>query len=309
MTYLVLFAGFALLLISGEFLVRGGVSLAGHFKISPMLIGLTIVSFGTSSPELVVSLDAAITGFPDISVGNVVGSNISNIGLVLALTIILSPFVVSRKEILDDILIMTAVFLLMFIMLYDLRLSRFEGIGLVLLLAAYLFRSVRNDKRKEKEQTENIRYSLLMAVIIIVLSCIGLVVGADMLVKSASKIASHMGVSERIISVSIIAIGTSLPELATSFMAALRKKNDIAIGNVVGSNIFNVLAILGITATINPFSINDTGFKSDMYWMTGIALLLIVLIVPSVKTKLRRWKGILLALVYLSYIYIVFLIR
>jgi cation:H+ antiporter len=309
MTYLVLFAGFALLLISGEFLVRGGVSLAGHFKISPMLIGLTIVSFGTSSPELVVSLDAAITGYPDISVGNVVGSNISNIGLVLALTIILAPFVVSRKDILDDILIMTAVFLLMFIMLYDLRLSRFEGIGLVVLLVAYLFRSVRNDKRKKKELTENIRYSLLVAVVIIVLSCIGLVAGADMLVKSASTIASRMGVSERIISVSIIAIGTSLPELATSFMAALRKKNDIAIGNVVGSNIFNVLAILGITATINPFSINDTGFKSDMYWMTGIALLLIVLIVPSVKTKLRRWKGILLALVYLSYIYIVFLVR
>jgi len=309
MTYLVLFAGFALLLISGEFLVRGGVSLAGHFKISPMVIGLTIVSFGTSSPELVVSLDAAITGYPDISVGNVVGSNISNIGLVLALTVILAPFVVSRKEILDDIIIMTAVFLLMFIMLYDLRLSRFEGIGLVLLLAAYLWRSIRNDKKEDRNVPDTIRYSLLLSVIIIVLSCIGLVAGADMLVKSASTIASRMGVSDRIISVSIIAVGTSLPELATSFMAAMRKKNDIAIGNVVGSNIFNVLAILGITATINPFSISDAGFKSDMYWMTGIALLLVVMVMPSANPKLNRWKGILLALVYLSYIYIVFLVR
>lgn len=309
MTYLVLFAGFALLLISGEFLVRGGVSLAGHFKISPMVIGLTIVSFGTSSPELVVSLDAAITGYPDISVGNVVGSNISNIGLVLALTVILAPFVVSRKEILDDIIIMTAVFLLMFIMLYDLRLSRFEGIGLVLLLAVYLWRSIRNDKKEDSTVPDKIRYSLLLSVIIIVLSCIGLVAGADMLVKSASTIASRMGVSDRIISVSIIAVGTSLPELATSFMAAIRKKNDIAIGNVVGSNIFNVLAILGITATINPFSISDAGFKSDMYWMTGIALLLIVMVMPSANPKLSRWKGILLALVYLSYIYIVFLVR
>ena len=309
MTYLVLFAGFALLLISGEFLVRGGVSLAGHFKISPMVIGLTIVSFGTSSPELVVSLDAAITGYPDISVGNVVGSNISNIGLVLALTVILAPFVVSRKEILDDIIIMTAVFLLMFIMLYDLRLSRFEGIGLVLLLAVYLWRSIRNDKKEDSTVPDKIRYSLLLSVIIIVFSCIGLVAGADMLVKSASTIASRMGVSDRIISVSIIAVGTSLPELATSFMAAIRKKNDIAIGNVVGSNIFNVLAILGITATINPFSISDAGFKSDMYWMTGIALLLIVMVMPSANPKLSRWKGILLALVYLSYIYIVFLVR
>lgn len=309
MTYLVLFAGFALLLISGEFLVRGGVSLAGHFNISPMVIGLTIVSFGTSSPELVVSLDAAITGYPDISVGNVVGSNISNIALVLALTVIIAPFVVSRKEILDDIIIMTAVFLLMFIMLYDLRLSRFEGIGLVLLLAAYLWRSIRNDKKEERTVPDKIRYSLLLSVIIIVLSCIGLVAGADLLVKSASTIASRMGVSDRIISVTIIAVGTSLPELATSFMAAIRKKNDIAIGNVVGSNIFNVLAILGITATINPFSISDAGFKSDMYWMTGIALLLIVMVMPSANPKLSRWKGILLALVYLSYIYIVFLVR
>lgn len=309
MTYLVLFAGFALLLISGEFLVRGGVSLAGHFNISPMVIGLTIVSFGTSSPELVVSLDAAITGYPDISVGNVVGSNISNIALVLALTVIIAPFVVSRKEILDDIIIMTAVFLLMFIMLYDLRLSRFEGIGLVLLLAAYLWRSIRNDKKEERTVPDKIRYSLLLSVIIIVLSCIGLVAGADLLVKSASTIASRMGVSDRIISVTIIAVGTSLPELATSFMAAIRKKNDIAIGNVVGSNIFNVLAILGITATINPFSISDAGFKSDMYWMTGIALLLIVMVMPSANPKLSRWKGILLALVYLSYIYIVFIVR
>ncbi|MGM0667697.1 MAG: calcium/sodium antiporter [Bacteroidota bacterium] len=309
MTYLVLFAGFALLLISGEFLVRGGVSLAWHFNISPMVIGLTIVSFGTSSPELVVSLDAAITGYPDISVGNVVGSNISNIGLVLALTVIMAPFFVKRRAILDDIIIMTGVFLLMYIMLHDFHLSRFEGIVLVLLLAAYLFRSIRNDRKENRAVPGNIRYSLLLSVIIIVLSCFGLVAGADMLVKSASTIASVMGVSDRIISVTVIAVGTSLPELATSFMAAIRKKNDIAIGNVVGSNIFNVLAILGLTATIKPFRINDAGFSYDMYWMIGIALLLIALVLPSANPKLSRWKGILLALVYLSYIYIVFLVR
>jgi cation:H+ antiporter len=148
-----------------------------------------------------------------------------------------------------------------------------------------------------------------MSVVIIVLSCIGLVAGADMLVKSAGTIAFRMGVSERIISVSVIAVGTSLPELATSFMAAIRKKNDIAIGNIVGSNIFNVLAILGLTATIKPFRINDAGFTSDMYWMTGIALLLIIMVMPSANPKLSRLKGILLALVYLSYIYIVFFVR
>lgn len=306
MTFVMLLAGLALLLLSGEFLVRGGVSLAGHFRLSPMVVGLTIISFGTSAPELVVSLDAAIEGHPAISLGNVIGSNISNLALVLALTVIISPFFVKRKEIIDDMIIMTGASILLFIMLLDFKLSRFEGIILVIMLAAYIYRSIRNDKREYRSSPTEKKYSLSLSVIIIVLSSLGLVAGASMLVKSASTIATMLGVSERIISVSIIAVGTSLPELATSMIAAFRKEKGISIGNVVGSNIFNILAILGITATVKPYQLNDPRFSVDMYWMIGIAVILIIMALPSRNPKLRRWNGIFLALIYLSYIYLVF---
>ncbi len=306
MTFVMLLAGLALLLLSGEFLVRGGVSLAGHFRLSPMVVGLTIVSFGTSAPELVVSLDAAIEGHPAISLGNVIGSNISNLALVLALTVIISPFFVNRREIIDDMIIMAGASILLFIMLLDLKFSRFEGIILVIMLAVYIFRSIRNDKKHYRSGSPEIKYSLFVSVIIIILSSLGLVAGASMLVKSASTIATMLGFSERIISVSVIAVGTSLPELATSMMAAFKKANGISIGNVVGSNIFNILAILGITTTVKPYQLNDPMFSADMYWMIGIAVLLIIMVLPSRNPKLRRWNGIFLALVYLSYIYLVF---
>ncbi|MBN1388349.1 MAG: calcium/sodium antiporter [Bacteroidales bacterium] len=309
MTFILLFAGLAILLISGEFLVRGGVSLAGHFRISAMVVGLTIVSFGTSAPELMVSLDAAISGHPDISLGNVIGSNIANIGVVLALTVIITPFIVSRREIIDDMIIMAGSFLLLLVLLHDLEFSRLEGFILVGLLAAYIYRSIRNDKRQNISRPVDIRYSLLLSVVIIIMASLGLVVGAEMLVRSAGTIASMMGVSERIISVSVIAVGTSLPELATSVMAALRKENGISIGNVVGSNIFNVLAILGITASVKPYGIDDTGFSLDMIWMIGMALLLIIMVLPSKNVRMSRWKGLFLALIYLSYIYLVFFVK
>lgn len=304
-----LLAGLLLLVLSGELLVRGGASLAGHFRLSPMVVGLTVVSFGTSSPELVVSLDAAIKGYPDISLGNVVGSNISNLGLVLALTVIITPFFVNRKEIINDMIIMAGVSMVLFIMLIDLRFSRVEGLILVVMLVAYIYRSIRNDKKRQKGSPVVLRYSLPLSVTIVILSSLGLVVGANMLVKSASTVASALGISERIISVSVIAVGTSLPELSTSVIAGIRKENGISIGNVVGSNIFNILAVLGITASVKPYSINDLHFKSDMYWMIGIAILLIIMTLPSKNSRLSRWKGIFLALLYLSYLSLVFFVR
>ncbi|MEA1886304.1 MAG: calcium/sodium antiporter [Bacteroidota bacterium] len=309
MTYIMLLAGLLLLVLSGELLVRGGASLAGHFRLSPMVVGLTVVSFGTSSPELVVSLDAAIKGYPDISLGNVVGSNISNLGLVLALTVIITPFFVNRKEIINDMIIMAGVSMVLFIMLIDLRFSRVEGLILVVMLVAYIYRSIRNDKKRQKGSPVVLRYSLPLSVTIVILSSLGLVVGANMLVKSASTVASALGISERIISVSVIAVGTSLPELSTSVIAGIRKENGISIGNVVGSNIFNILAVLGITASVKPYSINDLHFKSDMYWMIGIAILLIIMTLPSKNSRLSRWKGIFLALLYLSYLSLVFFVR
>lgn len=312
MIFLMLFAGLALLLISGEFLVRGSVALAAHFRLSKLVIALTVVSFGTSAPELVVSLDAALSGHPDISIGNVVGSNISNIGLVLALTIIIAPFFVNTRSVLRDWIIMMGLSLVLIIMLYDLQLSRTEGIILLAMLLSFILFTVKRPGKKTGQAGDAagpVKIRLPAAILLVILSCLGLVAGADLLVKGASGIARMMDLSERIISVSVIALGTSLPELATSVVAAVRKENDISIGNILGSNIFNILAIPGITAVIIPFSLNDAGFSFDLIWMAGISLFLFILILPLRGTMLSRWKGLLLAVLYITYIYIIFFIK
>lgn len=312
MTSLLLIAGLALLLISGEFLVRGGVSLAGHFKISTLVVGITVISFGTSAPELVVSLNAAISGHADISLGNVIGSNISNMALVLAMTVLIAPYFVRTRAVLHDWMMMMGVSILLMIMLLNGALSRPEGFILVFILLVFLFwslRKSRNDVRSGNSSHPIPKYSLGVAVIIVIVACVGLVFGADMLVKSATIIARKLGVSERIISVSVIALGTSLPELATSAMAAIRKQNEISIGNILGSNIFNVLAILGTTACVSPFEIKDKSFNFDMIWMLSISALIFLLILPLKGSLLKRWKGFVLILIYFTYIYLVFFVR
>jgi len=310
--YLYLLAGLVLLLAGGEFLVRGGVSLAGHFKISALVVGVTVVSFGTSAPELVVSLDAAISGHPDISLGNVVGSNISNIGLVLALTVIITPYFVYTRVIVKDWLVMTAISVLLIVFLYTgERLSRIEGMTMLVLLLLFLYfvlRHSRNELKKGKGKPPEIRYSMPVSILLIIISSIALVLGADFLVKGASEIARSFNVSERVISVSIIALGTSLPELATSAVAAARKQNDISLGNIIGSNIFNILAILGITATVAPVKIQDRQVLSfDLWYMLGISVLLILLILPLKGSYLRRWKGLILVMAYIMFLFFVYL--
>ncbi|MBS0010293.1 MAG: calcium/sodium antiporter [Bacteroidales bacterium] len=309
---MMLLAGLALLLFSGEYLVRASVSLAGYLKISRVVVGLTVVSFGTSAPELVVSLDAAILGYPDISVGNVVGSNISNIGLVLALTVILAPYFVNTRSIIWQTGIMLGVTILIILLFIDKELSRLEGIVLLALLVSFVYFSIRKsrkDIRGGNGEYPVTRYKLPLTVIIIIIACLGLVAGANLLVRGASGLANMMGVSERVISVSVIALGTSLPELATSAVAAVRRENDISISNIVGSNIFNILAILGITATVKTFRISDPFFTVDMIWMLGISLILILMILPLKGTHFTRRKGIILGLLYFTYIYMVFFIR
>ncbi|MFP4488657.1 MAG: calcium/sodium antiporter [Bacteroidales bacterium] len=312
MIYLMLFAGLALLLISGEFLVRGAVALAAHFRLSKLVIALTVVSLGTSAPELVVSVDAALTGYADISLGNVVGSNISNISLVLAIAIIITPFFVNTRSLLRNWIIMMSLSLLLLVMLSDLQLSRPEGIILLVLLVSFIYFTLRTSGKEGKNgiaEPPVVRIKLTAAVMMVILSCLGLVAGADLLVKGASETARIMGLSDRIISVSVIALGTSLPELATSAVAAVRKENDISIGNILGSNIFNILAILGITSVITPFSLDDPGFFFDLVWMCGISLILFILMLPLRGTVLSRWKGLLLAVIYLTYVFIVFFVK
>lgn len=309
---LYLLAGLILLLVGGEFLVRGGVSLAGHFKISAMVVGVTVVSFGTSAPELVVSLDAALSGHPDISLGNVIGSNISNIGLVLALTVIITPYFVKTKFLAKDWAVMLVVSLLLILFLNtNNSLEWYEGTIMVTILVLFVYFVLRHSRKELKKgngKPPEIRYSMLISILLIVFSSIALVFGADFLVKGASEIARRFNVSERVISVSIIALGTSLPELATSAVAAARKQNEISIGNIIGSNIFNILAILGITATVKTIEIEDRQVLTfDLWYMLGISVLLMLLILPLKGAYLSRWKGLILALAYILFLFFVYL--
>jgi len=299
-------------MLSGDFLVRGSVSLAGHFKVSKLVIGVVVVSFGTSAPELVVSLDAAISGHPDIAIGNVIGSNIANVALVLGLTAIILPIAVKKKAIHFDWAVMMFVSLLFYVFCLNNGLQFHEGFIFLVLLFSYIFISIyksRKDNLKSLEESIPPKHNLFLSILFVAIAAVGLIFGADFLVKGASNIAKTMGVDERIISVSVIALGTSLPELATSIAAAIRKELDIFIGNIIGSNIFNILAILGFTSVIKSIDINPMVLKFDIFWMLGISLLLFLFILPIKKGVVTRWKGLVFVTIYLVYIYLAFALR
>jgi len=309
MDYIFLFLGFVFLMLSGDFLVRGSVSLAGHFKVSKLVVGVVVVSFGTSAPELVVSLDAAIKGHPDIAIGNVVGSNIANIALVLGLTAIILPVKVKKRAIHFDWAVMMSISLLLYIFCLNLTLQTYEGSILLIILGAFIFRSIHKSRKEHSSSLEEPvppTHKLFVSFVLVVVAAVGLIFGAEFLVKGASNIALRFGVDERIISVSVIALGTSLPELATSIAAAVRKELDIFIGNIIGSNIFNILAILGITSIFKNIDINPMILKFDIFWMLGISLLLFLFILPLRNGAVTRWKGLVFVSVYFLYIYLAF---
>ncbi len=296
-----LLIGFTILFLSGHFLVVGGVELAKFFKIPTLVVGLTIVSLGTSAPELLVSLKAALSGHPDISIGNVVGSNISNMALVLGITALIFPIPVVSKLIKFDWPIMMFSSILLLVFAYSGVLTWWEGSILLAVIVYFNIQSVRTG-RKNNEKIQEVKIAWYYASLIVVASSIGLVFGADLLVKGATGLARDFGVSERIISVSIIAFGTSVPELATSIVAALKKETDISIGNIIGSNIFNIAGILGITAVTKAIPVNPKILSSDMLWMLAISLLLFLLMIGKSR-KISRINGAILISSYCLYIY------
>jgi len=315
---LLLIIGIVLLFAGGEFIVRGGVSLASNFKISTMVVGVTVVSLGTSAPELVVSIEAAFSGHPDIAMGNVVGSNIANIGLVLGLTIIILPVFVDSRSLLFNMLFMLGVTLLLIVFALDRQLVWWEGAILLSLIISFVWFSVRKSRislRNGIGEIPDKKYSLIVSLLIIAVSGLALVFGARFLVQGASEIARGIGVSERAISVSVIALGTSLPELATSAVAAFRKENDISIGNIIGSNIFNILAILGTSSGLlgipgvsnfKAIEISEKMLSTDLMVCLGFSVLLMILMLPFRRVVLGRIKGIVLVVAYLAYIFMVF---
>lgn len=307
MIYLFLLIGFALLVFSGRILIRSSVSVARRFKLSPFVIGLTIVAIGTSAPELLVSLTGAIKGHTDLAIYNVIGSNISNVLLVLAITALILPIPVKPKTFWPNWSVMFLFSLLIFLFLLDLRLSWNEGLLIFILLIGYVIYSVYRSGSSEHqvEEYDQKDIKIVPALLMIIGSSGGLALGAGLLVDNAVILARDFGVSERIISVSLIAVGTSIPELTTSTIAAFRKHTDISIGNIIGSNIFNLGFVLGITSMVKSLEVSPMILSFDIYWLFGIAFILMGMMFIPPKLILSRWKGLVMLSIYLIYLYIV----
>jgi cation:H+ antiporter len=310
LSWIQLISGLAILVVGGEFLVRASTKLAVYMKVSSIVIGLTIVSFGTSFPELVVSVEAALNGHPDIALGNVVGSNIANIALVLGITALLFPIAVGRSTLVKDWPIMLLVSCLLIGFGWDLEIQRWEGVVLLVGIIAYNVWIIRAS-RKETQEIEEIKTDfnkgaadLLRTILLLIISLAGLIWGADLLVDGAVGIARAFEIEERIIAVTIIAFGTSAPELATSLIAVYRKEDGISLGNLIGSNVFNILGILGATSILNPIEVNADIKSFDFIFMIGIPLLLLPLML--FQSKVSRFAGFLLLIAYFGYIFLLF---
>lgn len=307
--------GLTLLVVGGEFLVRSAVAISFKFNISKMIIGLTVVSFATSMPELLVSLQAALNGFSDISLGNVIGSNIANIGLVLGITAIITTLSVDRDfyKFNWPVMMLFSVILYFFLKSGEV-ISRTEGIGLVLALVVYLVVLIKKNKNKDKapvpeEVDEKLKEVTGFKIIVwLLIGCAALYFGSEWLVDGAVDIAESIGVSERVISVTMIAVGTSIPELAASVIAALKKEKALSLGNLIGSNIFNITSVLGITAIIQPIKLQSQEvLTNDIFWMIGFAAILLPLVFIPAKYQLSRYKGVILFVAYSVFIALTFL--
>ncbi|MCZ4280692.1 calcium/sodium antiporter [Kiloniella laminariae] len=301
LTFAGIIGGLVLLVLGGDVLVRGASSLSLRFGVSPLLIGLTVVGFGTSTPELVTSLLAASLDLPGIAIGNVVGSNICNILLILGISALIYPMVINRRSFVRDGAVLTVVTLLCVFVLLSGSLERLWGAVFVLLLVGYIVFTYLKEKTAFSEETTDIaadksipvpQAGILKALLYTFGGIAVTILGAKLLVDGASGLAIEAGISEALIGVTIVAIGTSLPELVTSVIAALKRQTDIALGNVIGSNIYNVLGILGITALVEPVVVPAEIAGTDVWVMLGATGLLIIFSVFG--WKISRLKGGLL---------------
>lgn len=309
MNYFYLIIGLVILVFSGDLLVKGGIQIANYLKIPKLIVGLTIVSIGTSAPELFVSLGAALKGSPDLSVGNVVGSNIANIGLILGITALILPIPISKESSQINFPIMLGISLLFWLVSVDSQLSLWDGILFVSLLIGYiLFLTYRAKRKKDiQEEVEKPTIPIWRAILYVIIASFGLYYGAELLVKSAQNIAFSFGVSERVIGLSVLAFGTSVPELATSVIAALKKQMDISVGNIIGSNIFNILSVLGVTSIVKTINVNPTILEFDIWFMIGISVLLFLTMLPLSRGRINRFEGFLLFSFYILYVGLLFL--
>lgn len=302
---IVLILGLVLLILGGDLLVQGASRIALRFNVSSMVIGLTIVAFGTSAPELLVSLNAAFKEAPDFAMGNVVGSNISNLGLVLGITCLFGYIPIHKGTAARDWLTAMSSGILLFFFARDGKLILWEGAVLFACLIIYLiilFVKTRKDQIRldySIDPEKDNRFEKTKDFFLLILGGACLYFGSNWFIDGAADIATDLGVSQRIIGLTILAIGTSLPELFTSVIAARKGETDLALGNLLGSNIFNVLSILGITSMIHPLDINEIIISSDMIWMLGITLCILPLML--LRKRLGTPSGVVLLVIYSLY--------
>ncbi|MDY7394906.1 calcium/sodium antiporter [Aureibaculum sp. 2210JD6-5] len=314
MSIFYLIVGLVLLVIGGEFLVRSSVGLSFKLKLSKIVIGMTVVSFATSAPELLVSLQAALDGHPDLALSNVVGSNIANIALVLGITAIISPLMVDKDFYKMNWPMMVILSIaLYFFLVNDNVLTQIEGGILFISLVVFIYFMIRASRKFNKnaiieEVDESLSETSGTKIFIwLIIGGLALYFGSELLVKGAVDIATKLGVSERVIGVSMVALGTSVPELAASVIAALRKEKAISLGNLIGSNIFNIASVLGLTAIITPINVIDKGLlTNDIIWMLVISIILLPLVLLPKKLEISRFKGLLLLFAYITFIYLSF---
>ena len=311
MSVLLVLIGLASLVVGGDFLVRASVGLSFKLKISKLVIGMTVVSFATSAPELLVSLQAAFDGVTDIALGNVIGSNIANIGLVLGITAIISPLYVDKEFYkLNWPMMMLVSFALYYFLKNDQLLSMSEGLILFVGLILFLFVLIRSSRKTIKANLEEVDDTLAVVSNFkigawLLIGAAGLYFGSEWLVEGAKQLAETVGVSDYAISVTVIAIGTSVPELAASVIAALKKEKAISLGNLIGSNIFNIASVLGLTAIVKPIEVNPNTpeiLSTNIFWMIAFAAILVPLILIPKRFQINRLKGFLLFGAYLVFI-------
>lgn len=303
--------GLAALVAGGDFLVKGAVGIAVKARLSKLVIGMTVVSFGTSAPELIVSLQAAFDNVPEIAIGNVIGSNIANLALVLGITVLIFPMPVGMNTKKYDWPMMMIASLLFYLFALNFSIERWEGVLMFIILIGFVAFLVVNSRNNNVRMDEKVptdiptrKMNVWKYLGFLAVGLVMLYFGSQWLVGGATDLALGLGVSKHIIGITIVAFGTSVPELVTSVVAAYRKETDISVGNLVGSNVFNILCVLGLTAAIKPIPIESHVVSWDMLWMLGIALILLPMM--FIGPRIGRVSGVILIGSYITYILLLF---
>jgi len=307
LNFLLIISGFILLILGGNWLLKSAVSISLGLKIPKIIIGMTVVSFATSAPELIVSINSAVNGYPDLALGNVIGSNIANLALVLGITLLIAEMDVQKSFFTTNWPVMMVASILLFLFLHnDYLISDFEGLIFVLFLIfflVYLFRFQNYDIIDDLPEDVDL-LPASKTFIFFLLGSVGLWGGSELLIYGATNLALDFGITERLVGITVVSIGTSIPELAASIIAVLKKEKAISLGNLIGSNIFNILAVVGITSLITPIPANDhVIYTNDIYWMLLVSMVLPILILLPKKMELKRKSGIVLVLLYVVFLY------